>query len=826
MMTILASYAQEESLSASENQKWRVRKAFENGELINLRFLFGYSITADGVQINEKEAVIVREIFSRFNGGESMSSISRDLNAKGYRGALGGKWCAKRMRNTLSNEKYLGNALLQKRYRNNHIEKKLVANKGELPMYYAEGTHEPIIDSATFEQAQERLRKIAQQTANRKKPSRLAFSGLIRCGICGNTYKRVTYRGRLFWNCTTFQTKGKSECTAKKIPEDTLMALTLEVLGIDRLSTKVVKSKITEIRAEEGNMVIFCMDDGSEIVKRWKNRSRAESWTPEMKEQARQRALQARRKKGMSRTAARSVTVIPPTINPLTHLSKVTMQKRRVAGYARVSTDSDEQFTSYEAQVDCYTQYIKRNPEWKFVKVYTDEGISGTNTKHRIGFNEMIADAMSGKIDLIVTKSISRFARNTVDSLVTIQKLKEKGVEVFFEKENIYTFDGKGELLLTIMSSLAQEESHSISENVTWGQRKRFADRKVTLPYKQFLGYRKGADGFPEVVPEEAVIVRRIYTRFMEGLTPVAIAKELTADGIPTPAGKQRWQTSTVESILKNEKYKGAALLQKCFTVDFLTKKKKVNEGEVPQYYVEHSHEPIITPEEFDKVQTKFERRKRISRQYSGKSLFSSRIICGDCGAFFGSKVWNSTSKYRRVIWQCNNKFKGEHKCETPHLDEEAIKTRFVGAFNAILADKDSALENCRLIQSTLTDCTGIDKEIQTLLEEIEVVTELTKRCIAENSQTAQNQEEYTARYNGFVERYEKAKTRVEELRSIKTERQAQADAIGAFMFEVQELDAFFEFDEKLWLTVIDTVTVHADGRMTFKFQGGTEIEG
>ena len=297
MMTILASYAQEESLSASENQKWRVRKAFENGELINLRFLFGYSITADGVQINEEKAAVVREIFSRFNSGESMSSISRDLNARGYRGALGGRWCAERMRNTLSNEKYLGNALLQKRYRNNHIEKKLVANKGELPMYYAEGTHEPIIDPATFEQAQERLRKIAQQTADRKKPSRSAFSGLIRCGICGNTYKRVTYRGKHFWNCTTFQTRGKSECTAKKIPEDTLVALTLEVLSIDRLSAKSVKNRITEIRAEKNNVIVFCLDDGSEIVKRWKDRSRAESWTPEMKEKARQRALQARRKK-------------------------------------------------------------------------------------------------------------------------------------------------------------------------------------------------------------------------------------------------------------------------------------------------------------------------------------------------------------------------------------------------------------------------------------------------------------------------------------------------------------------------------------------------
>ena len=176
------------------------------------------------------------------------------------------------------------------------------------------------------------------------------------------------------------------------------------------------------------------------------------------------------------------------------------------------------------------------------------------------------------------------------------------------------------------MSSLAQEESRSISENVTQGQRKRFADGKVNLPYKQFLGYRKGADGFPEVVQEEAVIVRRIYTRFMEGLTPGAIAKELTADEIPTPSRKQCWQTSTVESILQNEKYKGAALLQKCFTVDFLTKKRKVNEGEVPQYYVEHSHEPIITPEEFDKVQTELARRKQISRQYSGKSIFPPEL--------------------------------------------------------------------------------------------------------------------------------------------------------------------------------------------------------
>lgn len=177
MMTILASYVQEESLSASENQKWRVRKAFENGEIINLRFLFGYDITPGGIQVNEKDAAIVREIFARFNGGESMSSICRDLDARGHKGVLGGTWCAERMRNTLSNEKYLGNALLQKRYRNNHIEKKLLPNRGELPMYYAEGTHESIIDQATFDKAQERLRILAQQAANRKKPTRSVFRG-------------------------------------------------------------------------------------------------------------------------------------------------------------------------------------------------------------------------------------------------------------------------------------------------------------------------------------------------------------------------------------------------------------------------------------------------------------------------------------------------------------------------------------------------------------------------------------------------------------------------------------------------------------------------
>ena len=209
------------------------------------------------------------------------------------------------------------------------------------------------------------------------------------------------------------------------------------------------------------------------------------------------------------------VTMIPATMNPITRMPTASVRKKQVAGYARVSTASDEQFTSYEAQIDYYTQYIKGHSDWEFVRVYSDEGISGTNTKKRDGFNEMISDALAGKIDLIVTKSVSRFARNTVDSLTIVRKLKEKGVEVYFEKENIYTLDSKGELLITIMSSLAQEESRSISENVTWGRRKQFADGKVCLPYGRFLGYEKGPDGLPKIIPEQAETVRYIYDLFM-----------------------------------------------------------------------------------------------------------------------------------------------------------------------------------------------------------------------------------------------------------------------------------------------------------------------
>ena len=475
--------------------------------------------------------------------------------------------------------------------------------------------------------------------------------------------------------------------------------------------------------------------------------------------------------------------------------------------------------------MDYYTKFIRENPDWDFVEVYTDEGISAVNTKHRDGFNRMIRDALAGKIDLIVTKSVSRFARNTVDSLTTIRKLKEAGCECFFQKENIMTFDSKGELLITIMSSLAQEESRSISENVTWGQRKRFADGKVSIPYGQFLGYRKGADGLPEIIPEEAEIVKRIYREFLQGKSTNAIATTLTKEGNPPPGKKAVWQRATVESILQNEKCKGSALLQKSFTVDFLTKKTKVNEGEVPQYYVEDSHPAIIEPWEWEQVQAELERRKNSRTRHRQTSPFSGKILCADCGGIFGAKTWHSTDRYRRVIWQCNDKFKGVHKCETPHLTEKRLKELFLSALGAYLSDRETVIVRLRDTQRVLTDTDFIDEDIRTLEEELTAVTEMLRLCIEENAANATTEETYRATHAELCRRFEETEARLTSLQKQRDRMKADAIAIGGMMFELGELTALpLTFDEKLWNGTIDHVIVYADERVVFCFKDGKEI--
>lgn len=377
---------------------------------------------------------------------------------------------------------------------------------------------------------------------------------------------------------------------------------------------------------------------------------------------------------------------------PITAASK----RLRVAAYARVSTEQDEQQNSYEAQIDFYTRHIKSNPDWEFVGVFADRGITGTNTKNRDEFNKMIELAMNDGIDLILTKSISRFARNTVDTLQTVRELKTVGVEVWFEKENLHTFDPKCEMMLTIMSSLAQEESRSISENVRWGKQQSMRKGKVNLAYAHFLGFKKGADGRPEIVEEEAAIVRDIYDWFLAGESINNIAARLTESGITTPAGKRRWSVSTVKSILSNEKYKGEALLQKTYTVDYLSKQVRKNTGEVPSFRVRNSHEAIIDPDVFDHVQELLNQRKIYRSKVRTHRPFAGKIICGDCGEFYGHKVWRVRSTGEHYdVWYCNHKYDGDVPCATPRLREDEIKAVFEQVLEQ-LGEEDTSYSDTR----------------------------------------------------------------------------------------------------------------------------------
>lgn len=512
----------------------------------------------------------------------------------------------------------------------------------------------------------------------------------------------------------------------------------------------------------------------------------------------------------------KKVTTIPATKTKYSSKSKVQVAKRRVAGYARVSTDSDEQFTSYEAQVDYYTNYISGRADWVFAGMYTDEGISGTNTKYREGFNSMVKDALDGKIDLIITKSVSRFARNTVDSLTTVRELKDAGVEVYFEKENIWTFDSKGELLITIMSSLAQEESRSISENVTWGQRKRFADGKVSIPYGNFLGYDKGPNGNLMVNKEEAKLVKKIYRYFLEGNTPFRIAKMLTKEGIPTVQGKKKWSLTSVKSILTNEKYKGDALLQKSFTVNFLTKEKKINEGEVPKYYVEKNHEAIIEPKVWDFVQD------LLAKNVKYKShLFSSKIVCGKCGSFYGSKTWHSNTKYKRTVWQCNNKYKSiENPCKTPHLYENEIKEAFIKSVNELIANKGHILEDLKLIEDTF-DTSALDKKLEKAIHQMNLVKKRIEKLIDENSKSSQDQVEYAKNYSKLVDIFNKEKEAYEDLSSQIQDKESRKLKYDFFINKLNTLEPIIEFEPILWNLMLNKMVVHEDGSFEFVYEKG-----
>ncbi len=518
-------------------------------------------------------------------------------------------------------------------------------------------------------------------------------------------------------------------------------------------------------------------------------------------------------------TRERRVRIIPATKTPET-IHTTDGGKKRVAAYCRVSTDSEEQLNSYTAQKAYYTQKIEESPDWEMAGIYADEGISGTSMKKRTQFNQMLTACKRGHIDLIVTKSLSRFARNTVDCLETVRMLKASGIGVYFEKENINTLTESSEFLITLFSGFAQAESESLSKNVTWGKQKSAEAGKVPFQYKKMLGYRKGADGQPEIVPEEAEVIRRIYHRYLDGCTLGKIKKELEADGVPTAAQVEQWSAAVIRNILTNEKYIGDALLQKTYITDCITKKVKKNTGERPMYYVENNHSPIISRELFAQVQEELTRRSSKRKllqksgktelgKYSGKYALTELLVCGECGSPYKRVTWARNGK-KRIVWRCVSRLEfGTKYCHhSPSLDESKLHRAILAAMTEFAAVRQEvcpdvlamAEEAKQALSQAGTKLLELKKRIEAVSREQE---ELLDQLLADMNNT-----ELNAEMKALTTEKEALKAQMAEAQQTEVSLMEQETLKRKMQISLQECAAgYTEFDNELVRQMIQKIT-------------------
>lgn len=510
------------------------------------------------------------------------------------------------------------------------------------------------------------------------------------------------------------------------------------------------------------------------------------------------------------------------------------IQKKRVAAYCRVSTSSEEQLESYTNQVNHYTKYIQSKSDWEMVDIFADEGITGTNTKNRTQFNRMIQEAKNGKIDLILVKSISRFARNTLDLLKHVRELKSIGVAVFFERENINTLDTTGEVLLTILSSLAQDESRNISENSRWGILRGFQNGKVFCNTTRFLGYDKDENGELVINEKEAEIVRRIYREYLEGKSYEAIAKGLMRDKIKTVTGGDKWWDSSITLILTNEKYYGALLQQKTVTVDFLTHKRVKNRGHADQYLIEDNHEPIISKEMFDAVQREKERRAHLKgnimgdrKKYSSKYPLSSKVFCGCCGANFKRRTWNSNNPSKKVVWQCRTYVtQGKDACDAKAVDEVVLQNAFVRVFNRMHGDKESFIQTLKAnIEAVLSKRAGheplleIERQIEQLKSDLKGLVNLKLRDQLDEAVYV----EENARISNQLNELRQKKSLLENDNDQKAQIKDRIDEIIQVLSLRQDL--LEQFDDDIFNALVEKITILSPAHFVFTLKSGLEIE-
>lgn len=538
---------------------------------------------------------------------------------------------------------------------------------------------------------------------------------------------------------------------------------------------------------------------------------------------------------------SKKVEIIEANKGRINRINSQSIERLRVAAYCRVSTDSDEQLESYQSQLKYYRDLIKSNENWEYVGVYADQGISGTQVKHRKDFQQMINDAMDGKVDLIITKSISRFARNTLDILKYVRLLKERGVGIQFEKENINTLDNQGEMLLTVLSSLAQAESESLSKNVAMGLKAKMKNGEL-VGFHGCLGY----DYDPEtktlsVNEKEAEIVRYIFGRYTEGVGCFTIAKELTRLGYKTKKGNSVWHESSVRRIVKNEKYMGDVILGKTFTVDPISKRRLENFGEKNMYRVENNHEPIISQEVFNKAQAILNKRsakhgnKGRGEKYSRKYAFSSMIQCGFCNTNFSRRTWHANSKHEKITWSCIKAIKqGKKNC--PHsksLSEKELEEAFVDAFNMLVSkNKEITDEFLKNVEDTLNN-TSTAKELRKIKKEINKIENNINKLVDLYLEKILSKEDFENKYSELLNELEKVKAKEEELQTIISKEDSLKDRIDTFRKLFENNEILKEFDREIFEGVIEKIIVGKtddDGNknpysVTFIFKTGLVIE-
>lgn len=517
---------------------------------------------------------------------------------------------------------------------------------------------------------------------------------------------------------------------------------------------------------------------------------------------------------------------------------RASKRQLRVAAYCRVSTDDEEQLTSYEAQKNYYTDKIMTNKEWTMAGIFADEGITGTSARKRPEFLRMIRQCKQGKIDIVLTKSISRFARNTVDCLNYVRALKELGIAVIFEKENMNTLEIDSEILITMLGAFAQSESESISANVRWGIRQAMKEGKATIQYKYLYGYRKGDDGKPEIIPNQAEVVRKIYDLFLSGTPVRGIQEYLNENAVPNINDEPKWARSAIDSILTNEKYCGDVLLQKTYIDDCINKKVKKNTGQLPMYLVQNHHEGIISRETFDAAQAELARRsvgKSPSKKnaptgrsrYSSKYALSDRLYCGECGTRYQRCTWRNRDGSKRIVWRCVSRVDyGNKYChDSPTLDEEPLHRAILAAINSAVKDKDSIIYNLKsAMEKELAPVAGQQLSLSEIDSQLERLNTEFSKVLAEASESG-DQAAYSDKFREIMQKQTALKAQRNEIQRMLAESGKAADHIDQCRQAAEVMPvAITEWDEALIRQVVESVTVETDGGIVVALKSGASI--